>query len=67
MPMVVILEVMDWGSLVNTTVNVAYSFNVQIQRLDGFNSAKIFGKLIKVLLQLYMKGKFSKKGLVKGS
>jgi len=29
-PMIVVLEVMDWFSLVNSTVNMAYSFNVQL-------------------------------------
>ena len=67
MPLVAILEALDWGAVVNSIVNVAYSVDVQWWSLDAFNSAKMFGKLLKLLFQLYMKGFLSKKRLVKMS
>ena len=66
-PMIVVLEVMDWFSMVNSTVNIAYSINVQLSRLDFYNSSKVFGKFLKIVFQLYMKGFLSKKKLVKES
>ena len=65
MPLVGVLEFLDWSSVVNSIVNVAYSVNVQLDWMDAFNGAKIFGKFLKLLFQLYMKGFLSKRRLVK--
>ena len=66
MPLVFVLEVLDWTSIINSIVNMAYSFNVQMTTFDAFNGAKIWGKIVKILFQLYMKGYLSKRKLVKG-
>ena len=49
MPVVFVLEVMDWSSIINSIVNMAYSFNVQISNADAFNSSKVFAKILKIL------------------
>ena len=49
MPVVFVLEVMDWSSIINSIVNMAYSLNVQLTNMDAFNSAKVFAKILKIL------------------
>ena len=65
MPLVFLLEMIDWSTLINDIVVIAYSSNVMFSRFDPFNIAKILGKLIKFVFQLYMKGFLSKKHVVK--
>ena len=63
--LVFLLEIVDWSTLINDVVVMAYSSNVMFSRLDPFNSAKILGKLLKLVFQLYMKGYLSKRYVVK--
>ena len=66
-PVFIILEILDWTSIINSIVTIAYSLNVQINQLDAYNSSKVFGKLLKIVYQLWMKGFLSKRNLVKKS
>ena len=60
-PLRFILEAIDVTSAVTGFTESAYSFEILFERLDYFNAFRILAKVIKFLVQLYMKGVFSQK------
>jgi hypothetical protein len=67
-PMSVIAWALDWYSVVTTVMELSYSMQIFMDRMDYYNSGKMVGKLTKLVFQIHEKdiftGRFQKAELL---
>jgi hypothetical protein len=62
-PMSLALWAVDWYSVMTSVMELSYSAEVFMDRMDYYNVGKISGKLTKLFIQIHMKDLF--RGVVK--
>lgn len=54
-PASTLLWVADWYSVITTVMEISYSMEIYLDRMDWYNVGKIMGKATKLVVQIKMK------------
>ena len=57
-PLSLVLWIVDWYSVVTTMMEMSYSMEIFMQRMDFYNVGKLTAKITKLMIQIHMKDLF---------
>jgi hypothetical protein len=58
-PISLIAWMVDWYSVMTTIMELSYSMEIYLDRMDYYNSGKIVGKMTKLVFQIHEKELFA--------